>query len=136
MRKFEPLACLSLALGLLSLSFGMWAFRKISDFFFRCFIMIYNRYLSRLYDYMATLVHEGWAVRDFLVEFLAPSLIALTMAVLASVAIKRRANAAPKASVGYAALRFSRLCLLLGGFDTVVLVLIYSYSFYRYSGFF
>ena len=137
MKRLDPLVGIAWVMGLSSLAFGTWAFQKIGDFFLRSYVLKYNGYRDWLYEYFRCLIRgESWAVRRFLLEFLTPSLIALSMAVLALAAVRRGANPTPGYSIGRSAVRFAWLCLVLGGFDTAVVALHYAYYFYRYSGFF
>jgi hypothetical protein len=130
MKKINPAAFLGLCMGAISVTLGMWAFKKISDFFLRLHVLggHENKYHHMLYDYLSIMIHGGWATRHFFSEFVAPSLIAFGFAALALASLKGSRGAASRHSIAWAAIRFSWLGTLLNGINLIALISIYVYS--------
>ena len=128
--KIDFIAWFASCLSILALGIGMWAFRAISDFFLRHHVLAITFKQTRLHNYLVRLTHDSWAIRDFLLQYVAPSLIGFGLASLILLGMKRRREIR-RYTVAWASIRLGWVAFLLSGFDLVVLVFIYIIAIFR-----
>jgi hypothetical protein len=128
--KIDFLAWFASCLSILALGIGMWAFRAISDFFLRHHVLAITFKTTRLHAYLVSLTRDTWAIRDFLIEYVAPSLVGLGLASLILLGMKRRREIR-RYTVAWTAIRLGWVAFLLSVFDLVVLVFIYIIAILR-----
>jgi hypothetical protein len=122
--KIDFLAWFASGLGILALGIGMLAFRAISDFFLRLHLLAISFKSTRLHDYLVCLTRDAWAIRDFLSQYVVPSLIGFGLASLVLAEMKRRREIR-RYSIAWASIRLGWVGFVLGGFDLAILVFIY-----------